>query len=285
MSPAERQPASPDRLAPIGVFDSGLGGLSVLREIRRLLPHEDLLYVSDSAHVPYGDKTEAHIRERSLLLARFLQAQGAKALVVACNTATAAAITQLRQELPELPVVGMEPALKPAVAATRSGVVGVLATVGTLASARFAALLARYAGDVEVVTQPCPGLVEQIERGDLDGPHTRELVQRYTQPLLARGADTLILGCTHYPFVRRLIEEIVGPEVRLIHTGPAVARQVERVLRERDLLAPPLRLGRELFWTSGVPAALQPSISALWGQPLVLQPLPAAAAAPRLSPA
>lgn len=285
MPSVENKAASTDRLAPIGVFDSGLGGLSVLREIRLLLPHEDLLYVSDSAHVPYGDKTEAHIRERSLLLARFLQAQGVKALVVACNTATAAAITLLREELPDLPVIGMEPALKPAVAATRSGVVGVLATVGTLASARFAALLARYAGDVDVITQPCPGLVEQIERGDLDGPQTRGLVERYTQPLLTRGADTLILGCTHYPFVRTLIEEIAGPDVRLIHTGPAVARQVERVLRERDLLAPAIRLGHERFWTSGTPETLLSSISALWGQAVALLSLPEAVPAPLLSPA
>jgi len=262
--------------APIGVFDSGLGGLSVLREIRQLLPHEDLLYVADSAHVPYGDKPESHIRARSLALARFLHDRGAKAIVVACNTATAAAVSLLREKLPTVPVIGMEPALKPAVNATRSGVVGVLATVGTLASARFAALLARYAGDVEVITQPCPGLVEQVELGDLNGPLTQALVQRYTTPLLARGADTLILGCTHYPFLRQVIAEITGPQVSLIHTGPAVARQVQRVLVDSALLCPENRAGQERFWTSGTPALLQASVNRLWGQAVIVETLPEA---------
>jgi glutamate racemase len=269
--------------APIGVFDSGLGGLSVLREIRQLLPHEDLLYVADSAHVPYGDKPESHIRARSLALAQFLYGQGAKAIVVACNTATAAAVSLLREELP-VPVIGMEPALKPAVAATRSGVVGVLATVGTLASARFAALLARYAGDVEVITQPCPGLVEQVELGDLDGPLTQALVRRYTVPLLARGADTLILGCTHYPFLHQVIAEIAGPHVSLIHTGPAVARQVQRVLTSNSLLCLEGRIGQEQFWTSGERFLLQTAVNRLWHQPVSIETLPEASAQ-RLAPA
>jgi glutamate racemase len=270
------------RFAPIGVFDSGIGGLSVLQEIRGCLPHEDLLYIADSAHVPYGDKTEDHIRMRSRILGRFLCDRGAKAVVVACNTATAAAATLLREEL-SVPVIGMEPAVKPAAAATRSGIVGVLATVGTLASARFAALLARYAGKVEVITQPCPGLVEQVERGDLDSPRTRALVERYTWPLLARGADTLILGCTHYPFLRPLIADVAGAGVSLIHTGPAVARQVERVLQERDLLSPPDRRGGERFWTSGTPRLLQSPVSTLWGPGAVVEPMPEARPAASIS--
>lgn len=269
--------------APIGVFDSGLGGLSVLREIRQLLPHEDLLYVADSAHVPYGDKPESHIRIRSLALARFLYSQGAKAIVVACNTATAAAVSLLREELP-VPVIGMEPALKPAVAATRSGVVGVLATVGTLASARFAALLARYAGDVEVITQPCPGLVEQVELGDLDGPLTQALIRRYTVPLLARGADTLILGCTHYPFLQQVIAEVAGPDVSLIHTGPAVARQVQRVLASNSMLCPEGHTGQEQFWASGECSLLQAAVNRLWEPPVSVKTLPEAPAGLQISP-
>ena len=188
-----------NRANAIGVFDSGVGGLSVLRHIRAVMPEERLIYVADSAHVPYGDKSDAYIEDRSRILTRFLVEQGACAVVIACNTATAAAAAALRAEF-ALPIIGMEPALKPAVAATSSGVVGVLATVGTLESARFAALLERFAGDVQIITQASPGLVEQVERADLAGPQTRALVERYTRPLLARGADTIILGCTHYPF-------------------------------------------------------------------------------------
>lgn len=270
-------PAFDHSSQPIGVFDSGLGGLSVLREIRAVLPDEDLLYVADSGHVPYGDKPDSYIRDRSVALVGFLQERGAKAIVVACNTATAAAISHLRSEF-SIPIVAMEPAIKPAVAATRSGVVGVLATVGTLASAKFAALLARYAGDVEVITQPCPGLVEQVERGDLDGPLTRSLLQHYTQPLLDRGADTLILGCTHYPFLAPLIADLVGAGVALIHTGPAVARQTARVLETHGLSAPAGRRGSEWFWTSGDPTALQPAVSRLWGSGIEIEVLPASGA-------
>nr|NIU62727.1 glutamate racemase [Stutzerimonas stutzeri] len=163
--------------APVGVFDSGVGGLSVLREIRRRLPHESLLYLADSAHVPYGEKSPEYIRERCRIIAAFFVEQGAKALVLACNTATAAGVTELRELYPDLPIIGMEPAVKPAAAATRSGVVGVLATTGTLKSARFAALLDRFAGDVRVITQPCPGLVERIEAGDLASDETRAMLE------------------------------------------------------------------------------------------------------------
>ena len=216
-----------DQARAIGVFDSGVGGLSVLHHIRQTLPDERLIYVADSGHVPYGDKSPEYIEQRSLALTRFLIAQGADAIVIACNTATAAAAATLRSQF-AIPIVGMEPAVKPAAAATKSGVVGVLATTGTLESARFAALLERYGEEVEIVTQGCPGLVEQVERGDLAGPDARALVERYTAPLLARGADTLILGCTHYPFLAPLIRDVVGPDVILIDTGAAVARQLQR---------------------------------------------------------
>lgn len=261
--------------APIGVFDSGLGGLSVLREIRRLLPGEDLLYIADSAYVPYGDKPERVIQERSLVLTRFLLDRGAKAIVVACNTATAAAVTVLRQKFPTAPIVAMEPALKPAAAATRTGTVGVLATVGTLSSARFAALLSRYAGTVRILTQPCPGLVEQVEAGELESPQTRELLQLYTQPLLAAGADTLILGCTHYPFLRPLVEELAGPSVSIIDTGPAVARQLQRVLVQQELLRTNQDRGSHAFWSTGSSKQLHQAAETLWGQALAIEPLPA----------
>jgi len=251
--------------APVGVFDSGVGGLSVLGEIRARLPFESLLYVADSGHVPYGEKSPEYIRERCRQIADFLLGEGAKALVVACNTATVAAVAELRERHPDLPIVGMEPAVKPAAAATRSGTVGVLATTGTLKSARFAALLDRFAHDVRVVTQPCPGLVECVEQGELTAPQTRALLASYVQPLLAAGCDTLILGCTHYPFLKPLLRELVPAEVELIDTGAAVARQLERLLGERDLLsAGPAQAAR--FWSSGEPAALARVLPVLWGE-------------------
>lgn len=236
--------------APVGVFDSGVGGLSVLREIRQLLPNESLLYVADSGHVPYGEKSAEFIRERSRTIAEFLLAQGAKALVLACNTATAAAGADLRERYPALPIVGMEPAVKPAATATRSGQVGVLATTGTLKSAKFAALLDRFAGDVRVITQPCPGLVECVEAGELDAAVTRELLRGYVEPLLAEGCDTLILGCTHYPFLKPLLRELVPASVSLIDTGAAVARQLQRLL-ERDQLQADGPAQPTRYWSSG----------------------------------
>ena len=256
----------------VGVFDSGWGGLSVLREIRRRLPAERLAYVADSAHVPYGPKAPEFIRERAFHIASFLAGLPVKALVVACNTATAAALADLREHF-AFPIVGMEPAVKPAVAATRSRVVGVLATTGTLESARFAALLERYAGDVEVLTQPCPGLVEQVESGDLDGPTTRSLLHRYVRPLVDAGADTLILGCTHYPFLRAAIERAAGPAVSLVDTGEAVARRLESVLTERAMLADRAS-GDVRFWSSDAAHAAPAALAHLWPTPPAVDALP-----------
>ncbi|BBI98372.1 glutamate racemase [Ferrigenium kumadai] len=256
----------------IGVFDSGVGGLSVLHHIRQTLPNERLIYVADSGHVPYGDKSPDYIEQRSLALTRFLISQGADAIVIACNTATAAAAATLRSRF-SIPIVAMEPAVKPAVAATRSGVVGVLATIGTLESARFAALLEKYAGEVEIVTRGCPGLVEQVERGDLGGPETRALVERYTAPLLSRGADTLILGCTHYPFLAPLIREVVGANITLIDTGEAVARHLQRRIQS-ELPAHDPGGAAAQFWTSGDAAQASRIMSALWGEPVITQRLP-----------
>lgn len=252
-----------DSDAPVGVFDSGVGGLSVLGEIHQLLPSESLLYVADCGHIPYGEKTPEFIRQRCLAIAGFFREQGAKALVLACNTATVAGVAQLRARYPDWPIVGMEPAVKPAAAATRSGVVGVLATTGTLQSAKFAALLDRFAADVQVITQPCPGLVELIETGDLASPAIGQLLRGYVEPLLAAGCDTIILGCTHYPFLKPLLRGMIPASITLIDTGAAVARQLQRLLGQRELLATghsqPAR-----FWTSGDPENFRNILPLLW---------------------
>ncbi len=249
--------------APVGVFDSGVGGLSVLGEIERLLPDESLLYVADTGHMPYGEKSPEFIRERCVQVAQFFREQDAKALVLACNTATVAAVADLRQRYPDWPIVGMEPAVKPAAAATRSGIVGVLATTGTLRSAKFVALLDRFANEVQVITQPCPGLVELIETGDLHSPELRLLLQGYVQPLLAAGCDTLILGCTHYPFLKPLLATLVPADVVLVDTGAAVARQLQRLLGGGALLAKgPARPAQ--FWTSGSVDIFRNVLPKLW---------------------
>lgn len=262
---------------PIGVFDSGVGGLSVLREIRRTLPGENLLYVADSAHAPYGDKSQQFIESRSIAIAEFLVSRNAKAIVVACNTATGAAITTLRSRF-SMPIIAMEPAVKPAAENTQSGVIGVLATSRTLASDNFVKLFARYGEDVEILGQACPGLVEQVEAGDLSGDKTRLLLERYVLPLLERGADTLVLGCTHYPFLAPLIQEIAGAGVSVIDSAAAVARQLRRRLEVGDLLADGRRVGAECFWTSGKLDKAQPLVAQLWQADVEVCALPAYAA-------
>ena len=227
--------------AAIGIFDSGIGGLSVLRHIHAALPREQLLYFADSGYAPYGDKTEAQIVERSLAIASFLLEQRVKALVVACNTATAAAIQAIRTRWPQLLVVGIEPGLKPAAQLTRSRTVGVLATRSTLASQRFALLQAQMQAQYQVryLPQACVGLVDLIEKGELHSPATVQLLERYLAPLLEQGADTLVLGCTHYPFVRPAIESVckslVGETPDIIDTGQAVTRQLQRLLEAGQL--------------------------------------------------
>jgi glutamate racemase len=222
--------------APIGVFDSGVGGLSVLRHIRAQLPHEHLLYFADKAFAPYGDKPEQAVAERSLAIAGFLVAQGAKALVVACNTATVAAIKLLREHYPDMPIVGVEPGLKPGAAASRNGKVGVLATDGTLAGAKFQLLLEQIsqASKAQFLLQGCTGLADQIELGEFDSDATAAMLTRYIVPLLDQGADTLVLGCTHYPLVQAAIERIIADttprQIVLVDTGEAVTRQLARLL-------------------------------------------------------
>jgi glutamate racemase len=259
---------------PLGAFDSGVGGLSVLRQIRTLLPTEDLVFVADSGHVPYGNKSRQFIKDRALAISRFLIEQGAKAIVVACNTATAVAVDTMRSSFPPMPVVGMEPAVRPAVAATKTGVIGVLATVGTLDSARFAGLLDRFAQGVTVETRSAPGLVEAIESGDVNGQGARALVERYTRPLIEANADTIVLGSTHYHFVRELVADVVGPQITVIETGHAVAKQVQRVLDAGGLLRSSEALGTERFWTSGDPELGTKVISSLWKRDVPVSRLP-----------
>jgi glutamate racemase len=255
--------------SPIGVFDSGIGGLSVLRHIYSYLPHEHLLYFADSGFAPYGGKPEDVVVARSLAIAGFLMQQDCKALVVACNTATAAAIKALRAAYPDLPLVGVEPGLKPAAALSRTHTVGVLATEGTLASVKFKLLREQIsaATDVRFLTQPCVGLADQIEKGELHSVATAMLVRRYVVPLLEQGADTLVLGCTHYPFVRPLIEEIVERvatrPIAIIDTGDPIARQLVRLLEERGLHRSTEGAGSLAAYTTSSVTALATAFSSL----------------------
>lgn len=258
---------------PIGVFDSGVGGLSVLHEIRRELPGEDLLYVADSGHAPYGDKSTQLIEARVIAIVEFLVSQRAKAIVVACNTATGVAIQMLRARFP-VPIIAMEPAVKPAAAHTQSGVIGVLATSRTIASNNFAKLHERFGADVKILMQACPGLVEQVEAGNLSGDKTRALIEQYVLPLLEQRADTIVLGCTHYPFLAPLISEIAGPTVAIIDPSPAIARELRRRLATANLLSTVSRAGTERFWSSAAPDKAQTIISQLWQVDVEVHSLP-----------
>jgi glutamate racemase len=271
--------------SPIGIFDSGVGGLSVLRHIRAQLPHEHLLYFADSGFAPYGDKPEEAVAERVLAIGTFLVDQGVKALVVACNTATGAAIRLLRERYPGMPVVGVEPGLKPGAAATRNGTVGVLATERTLSGEKFLLLRDQIVSDTQTrfLLQACVGLADQIEFGEMDSDATVAMLARYIEPLLAQGADTLVLGCTHYPLVQASIERVIARaadrEVVLIDTGEAVARQLARLLAAREALrvasdtAPASLAG----YTSASAAALSAAFSSLLGiEPPVQEVAPSA---------
>lgn len=257
--------------APIGVFDSGVGGLSVLRHIRAQLPNENLLYLADSGFAPYGDKPEQVVAERSLAVAAFLLDQGAKALVVACNTATVAAIALMRARWPDTPIVGVEPGLKPAAAASRNGTVAVMATEVTLAGTKFLLLRDQVssATNARFLLQGCPGLVDQIELGQLDSAATTVMLEGYVLPLLEQGADTLVLGCTHYPFVRAGIESIIARhgngDVVVIDTGDAVARQLARLLAAADMANPGLQRASLRAFTTARADALAGAFSSLLG--------------------
>ena len=258
--------------APVGIFDSGVGGLSVLREIQAALPAESIYYVADSANAPWGDKPPGFVRRRALEIARFLVGQGVKAIVIGSNTGTAGSAEALRASL-SIPVVGIEPGIKPAVSATRSGVVGAIVPAAVSESDRLASLLDRFGSEVKVIVQPVPGLVEHIEQADVDGPELRRLVEGYVRPMLDAGADVIVLGSTHYVFLIPLLTEIAGPDVALVETGAAVARQLARVLQEHGIDAGGAN-GAERFWTSGDPNSSRRVISALLGREVSVEKLP-----------
>ena len=237
--------------APIGVFDSGVGGLSVLRAIRQSHPEEDLLYLADQAHVPYGLRSLTEVRQFSEDITRYFLQYGVKLVVVACNTASAAALHHLRNTFPEIPFVGMEPAVKPAAETTKSGVVGVLATPATFQGELYASVVERFANGVRILQDTCPGLVEQIERGNLDGRETLAILRQALDGMLEENIDTVVLGCTHYPFVIPQIETITGPQVRVIDPAPAIARQVGRLLDQHNLHAPSSQRGKSTYLTTG----------------------------------
>jgi len=265
-------PHLPSSSAPVGIFDSGVGGLSVLRHIRAQLPHEHLMYFADSAFAPYGAKTEQVLAERVLAIGGFLVERGAKAIVVACNTATIAAIAVLRERYPSMPIVGVEPGLKPAAAASRSRTVGVLATEVTLSGKKFLLLRDQIseATGARFLLQACHGLVDQIELGELDSSATTALLRTYVEPLLAEGADTLVLGCTHYPLVRASIERVIAAAtdtpVTLIDTGDAVARQLTRLLAANASLRAASTIPARLDgYTSASATALSAAFASLLG--------------------
>jgi len=258
--------------SPIGVFDSGVGGLTIMRAVRQALPCEHLVYIADAAYVPYGQKSPEQIRHRAMAIGGFLVQHGAKAIVVACNTATAAAIDLLREQWP-IPVVGVEPAIKPAVAATRSGVVGVLATPATLSSERYRRLMHRFANGIRIVAQPCAGLAEHIERGEFDGERTEQLLRGFVEPLLTEGADVIVLGCTHYPLVAHIVQRIAGPGVAIIENGMAVAKEVAKQLALCGS-ARSSGTGGEIFWSSGPTQHIEPLLIELWAPQASVRRLP-----------
>ncbi len=252
--------------APIGMFDSGVGGFSILREIRTRLPAHSVYFIADQAHVPYGERQMEEIHIFSRGITRFLLEKGAKLIVVACNTASAAALRQLREEFPDTNFVGMEPAVKPASQNTKSGVVGVLATPATFQGELFASVVERFAKDVKVLSSTCPGLVNEIEHGHLKGEKTRRILQQAIQPMLAQGADTLVLGCTHYPFVLPLIKEVAGENVTVIDPAPAIARRAQSLLAEKKLLIENDKTDELTLATSGNAETMQHNLSIFLGE-------------------
>jgi glutamate racemase len=263
-SNAPAVPAEVDTQAPVGIFDSGLGGLSVLRAVRAQLPGESLIYVADSLYAPYGERDDDFIADRTLAIGEWLVRQGAKALVVACNTATAQSIALVREKLP-IPLVGVEPGIKPAALQSNTRIAGVLATQVTLRSARFQTLLERYAADCRFICQPGHGLVQAVERCDVGSAELRALLHGYLQPMLDAGADTLVLGCTHYPFLDATIRDIVSERLALIDTSVAIARQLGRVLDQHGMAASALPTGAASprFYSTGDGTHLRQLVASL----------------------
>jgi glutamate racemase len=249
---------------PIGVIDSGVGGISVLKCIRAHLSHENLIYVADSKFAPYGEKSNEEITVRTLMVFDFLNKQEVKSVVVACNTATAASIHVVRDKF-SYPIIGMEPAVKPASLTSKNKVIGVLATSGTLLSAKFSVLLEHHANYIHFITQPCFGLVELIERGDLEGSALTKLLKKYIDPLLKEDIDTLVLGCTHYSFIKPAIQKLMPDHIKIVETGDAVANYLKHVLIEKHLLNQNVTPGTTDFWTNSPDQNAGNIIARLWG--------------------
>jgi len=257
---------SSNSTSPIGIFDSGVGGISVLRAIREQMPEENVLYFGDQGHIPYGPRAMEQIRNFSEAITNFLLEHDAKIIVVACNTASAAALKYLRERFPDVPFVGMEPAVKPAAEQTQTGKVGVLATPATFQGALYASVVDRFANGVELLQNTCNGLVQQIEQGNLNGGETRKILEEALWPMMERNIDTVVLGCTHYPFVIPLIQRIVGENVRVIDPAPSVAKQVRRLLEAGMGKSLSSMRGKVTFYTSRDPASLKSMLPILLGE-------------------
>jgi len=255
-----------DNKFPIGIFDSGIGGLSVLRAIRSQMPADNILYFGDQGHIPYGPRPMEQIREFSEAITNFLLERNAKLIVVACNTASAAALKYLREKFPDVQFVGMEPAVKPAAETTQTGKVGVLATPATFQGALYASVVERFANGVELFQNTCSGLVQKIEYGNLNGNETRKILEDALHPMLENNIDTVVLGCTHYPFVIPLIQEIVGDRVRVIDPAPAVAKQAQRLLEAGGMMNESKSKGKIKLFTSGDPSALKSQLPLFLGE-------------------
>jgi glutamate racemase len=253
---------------PIGLLDSGVGGLSVLREVRRLLPNERLCYAADQAHLPYGARTVGEIRQYVEQIVRFLLQQDCKLIVIACNAANTAALHHMRRLFPDVPIVGMEPAVKPAAERTRSGVIGVLTTQVTAQGALYANVMTRFAQGVRVITQVCPQLVRLVEEGAPEDDAARQLVAECVAPLQAAGADQIVLGCTHFPFLMPHLRAALGTAAAIVDPAPAVARQVQRVLAARCALNESAAQGDVRYFTSGAPEQFSRVAAQLLGTPI-----------------
>ncbi len=264
----EREWRSP--ALPVGIFDSGIGGLSVLGELLKELPSEDFVYFGDNAHVPYGPRPLLEVRGFCQAIAEWFLSLPVKLVVVACNAASAASLKHLRQLFPQIPFVGMEPAVKPAAAHSRSGKVGVLATAATFQGELFESVVKRFAADVEVLEQPCPGLAEFIEEGAADDPGLTLLLKQWIDPMLEQGIDHLVLGCTHYPLIRDRIAAVAGSGVRLVDPSSAIAKRTRQVLSEQALLAVRDR-GSVAFRVSGAAAAFSRTASRILGETIVAE--------------
>jgi glutamate racemase len=257
----------------IGIFDSGIGGLSIAQCIAKHLPHEKFIYVADSLFAPYGDKSSATIIERVNKLADWLIDQNVKAIVVACNTATVIAIEQLRCRV-SIPIIGVEPAIKPAAQQSRTQKIAILVTEATAVNHRFLALVNKHKNDTEVFIQPCAGLVEFIEQGQHESEQCREILNAFLIPLLQKNIDTLVLGCTHYPFVRSLIQEIVGTDITIMETALPVTEQLARQLENQGLLASQSHSLQQIFFSSKISQEQARLMSIFFGQTISLQQFP-----------